>query len=64
MERKMEGFGMPKSVQSVELSSISWFFVITKRNNKSVLKWLSKGIQNLRKCEAWVALGRIFMVFR
>ena len=42
LQSEMGGFRWPKSIQSVELSSISWFWVIHKNNEKTMPKGSSK----------------------
>jgi hypothetical protein len=41
----MKGFDMPKTIESVELSAISWFLAIHKKDEKSMPKWLPKSIK-------------------
>jgi hypothetical protein len=41
----MRAFDGPKTIESVELSSISWFLAIQKNYEKSMAKWLPKSIK-------------------
>ena len=40
----MTAFDRPKTIESVELSAISWFLAIHKNHEKSMPKWLPKSI--------------------